>query len=362
VVDDSLVVRKFFAMALKRIGYEVTQAENGLEGLHRMMETMFDLVLCDFLMPVMDGFDCVKQFRTWEAENRTSFRQLIVGISAHADKGVAGQGLDAGMDDFIPKPIGIKILNELKESRAVQESSSALDKLEVVPDSAISHFPQGVQHPRRCSSGASLDGLVIQLPSSIASPISMRKSSFNQHLSALTLAPTQGSLRPGLFASLPVGNAGTAIMPTATNKEMACLIATDRPTRTSHQVLTNLEAQGWKVVIVNDGANALRLLQMRNWDAVLIDSDLPDGTAFVQEFREWEHNNRVNRQKNTVYVSVAEIPSPTDETSIVQAPSGFDYVLHKPLVWTDLKYLLDRDSSMGIVFKMVQTEITRTSA
>jgi DNA-binding response OmpR family regulator len=151
-----------------------------------------------------------------------------------------------------------------------------------------------------------------------------------------------------LLSSLPTKGSVSA----PANKEMACLIATDRPTRTSSEVLTNLEARDWRVVIVNDGANALRLLQMRNWDAVLIDGDLPDGTAFMRDFREWEHDSRVNRQKNTVYVSVAEIPSPTDETSIVQAPSGFDYVLHKPVVWKDLEHLLDRDCSMGIVFKL----------
>jgi CheY-like chemotaxis protein/signal transduction histidine kinase len=363
VVDDSIVVRKSLAMALKKVGYEVSQAENGLEGLQKLTESTYDIVLCDFLMPVMDGFDCVKQFRLWEAGHRPTFRQLIIGISAHADNGAAAQGLDAGMDDFIPKPIGIKILNELHESAAVQASAAALDKLDVVNESKRT-FPflgaasqaADTKFHRQESTGSSQDDPIILPPSSICIPAQRISSSFGQRpapMPASSHTPLRGW---GLPSSLPqTGSAvdNTTLMSAPAKKEMACLIATDRPTQTSSEVLANLEARDWKVVIVNDGANALRLLQMRNWDAVLIDSDLSDGAAFMQEFRQWEHDSRVNRQKNTVYVSVADIPSPTDETSIVQAPSGFDYVLHKPVVWKDLKHLLDRDCSMGIVFKMM---------
>lgn len=61
VIDDSLVIRKSLSRSLSRLGYEVTVAENGQEGLEKMKDNMFDFVLCDFLMPVMDGLDCVKQ-------------------------------------------------------------------------------------------------------------------------------------------------------------------------------------------------------------------------------------------------------------------------------------------------------------
>jgi CheY-like chemotaxis protein/signal transduction histidine kinase len=369
VVDDSLVVRKSLAMALKRIGYDVLQAENGMEGLQTMMEIMFDLVLCDFLMPVMDGFDCVKQFRLWETENRPNFRQLIVGISAHADKGVAGQGLEAGMDDFIPKPIGIKILKELDESPAVRQSSSALDALAVtISDSAA--LPAQDQHQAsgepsyftasshealyrdsflRSETSRSLE--MLQPTSSLAMRMVKRArvNPFSHESAASWVTNERNSRHRDLSSGLTA--TATATVPNSSNKVLACLIATDRPTRTSNQVLMKLEAQGWKVVIVNDGANAIRMLQTRNWDAVLMDSDLPEGLSSMEEFRTWEHDNRVNRQKNTFYVSVADIPSPADATSIVQAPSGFDYVLHKPVVWNDLKYLLDRDSTMGIVLK-----------
>jgi CheY-like chemotaxis protein len=258
-------------------------------------------------------------------------------------------------------------LKELDESPAVRQSSSALDAL-VATLSASKAPPPQDQHQTsgepssfasssqeaqyrdaylRSETSRTLE--MLQPASSLAMRMVKRarvNSRSQESMASWATSPRNPrprELSSGLLAKAPV--------PNSFNKVLACLIATDRPTRTSNQVLMKLEAQGWKVVIVNDGANALRMLQTRNWDAVLMDSDLPDGLTSMEEFRAWEHDNRVNRQKNTFYVSVVDVPSPTDETSIVQAPSGFDYVLRKPVVWNDLKYLLERDSTMGIVLK-----------
>ena len=59
----------------------------------------------------------------------------------------------------------------------------------------------------------------------------------------------------------------------------------------------------------------------------------------------------MNRQKNAVLVVDLDIPSPSDGMSTVQPPSGFDFVLSKPVVWNDLKQLLEtsEDSSLAII-------------
>jgi CheY-like chemotaxis protein len=108
--------------------------------------------------------------------------------------------------------------------------------------------------------------------------------------------------------------------------------------------LTKLESNGWKVIVVHDGNDALRLLQMRNWDAVLIDDDLPviAGTPCVTKFREWEQSNRVNRQQNVCLVCDGDIPSPGDKASVIQPPAGIDGVLRKPVQWKDLNYFIKR--------------------
>jgi CheY-like chemotaxis protein len=114
VVEDSLVVRKVVSRALARLDFEVEQAANGMEGLQKMEGSRFDLVLCDFLMPVMDGLDCVREYRHWESKHRPNFRQYIVGMSAHASVNDTDRGRSMGMDDFLPKPVNLEDLNRLK--------------------------------------------------------------------------------------------------------------------------------------------------------------------------------------------------------------------------------------------------------
>ena len=105
VIEDSVVVRKTLARALQKLGYVVSQAVDGMEGLKELKQTVYDVSLCDFLMPNMDGLDCVQQYRKWEEENRPSFRQYIVGISAHAGHKDIEKGLEIGMNDFYAKPV-----------------------------------------------------------------------------------------------------------------------------------------------------------------------------------------------------------------------------------------------------------------
>ena len=306
VIEDSTTVRKLLARALDRLGYEVTQAPDGLQGLKRLKEKLFDLTLCDFLMPVMDGMDCVKQYRDWEKEHRPWFSAWIVGISAHANVNDKGQGITAGMNDFKPKPVSIKDLAAIQASEPVVDRSRQLDMLEA----SISG------HDRRTSFAAMQVHLLPEVNQAangeqlVASPAKkMRFSSDADHYH---------------------------------KRNPVCLMATDKPSRRTSEVLLKLEGDGWKVGVVNDGNEALRLLKMRNWDAVLLDDDLPvlSGAACMDNFREWEEENRVNRQRRTFLLCGETVPSPTDKSAIVQAPTGFDYVLNRPLIWPDLDYLL----------------------
>ena len=76
IIDDSRTIRKVLKRALTNFGFEVILAENGMLGLEEMKSTVFDIVLCDFLMPIMDGMDCVKQYREWESNHRSWFEQV----------------------------------------------------------------------------------------------------------------------------------------------------------------------------------------------------------------------------------------------------------------------------------------------
>ena len=80
IIDDSRTIRKVLKRALTNFGFEVILAENGMLGLEEMKSTVFDIVLCDFLMPIMDGMDCVKQYREWESNHRSWFEQVSAPV------------------------------------------------------------------------------------------------------------------------------------------------------------------------------------------------------------------------------------------------------------------------------------------
>jgi CheY-like chemotaxis protein len=83
---------------------------------------MFDLVLRDLLMPVMDGMDCVKQYREWEPTlthpfvSGLAFPLMRMGV-------IRDQGFEAGMDELHPKPISIKTLTEIQQSDGIRTRS-----------------------------------------------------------------------------------------------------------------------------------------------------------------------------------------------------------------------------------------------
>lgn len=339
IIDDCGIIRKTLSRALSKHGYDtVVLAVDGMEGLQELKKELFDIVLCDFLMPVMDGLDCIKQYREWEQENRPHFNQPIIGMSAHANANDRGQGIDVGMDDFKAKPVNIKTLLEIKSSELCLTRSQQLDKIEgYEPDNiepAINE--QGNEPatgPGRSPAPKTLGLRTITIP---ANDTSSHLSTSNRMQMDDDKCSSLDSKRP---KQIPV-----------------CLMASDTPTLQSNISIALLEAMGWGVVVINDGAAALRLLQMRNWDVVLIDDDISDvnGQSCVAAFREWEDMNRINVQKNVFLVCDGDIPSPRDVSSVVQPPSGCNGVLRKPVPWEDLSFVLERNgigNTMEIVIR-----------
>jgi CheY-like chemotaxis protein len=319
VIDDSLVIRKSLSMALSKHGFDVRQAADGLEGLNMMKESLFDIVLCDFLMPVMDGLDCVKQYRDWELKHRSYFEQRIIGVSAHANNVVSQQGLAAGMEAFYPKPVSIGTIKEIVESHESYERSKQLDHL----------MCDILQHIKQANVGYGVD----RSSNRGQEPQGSRKRDSEDERSSDDESDPMEVKRPRRIAKEDTG---------ANSKQRVCLVATDRPTKLSNEIVPRLESNNWQVVVVHSGSDALRLLKMRNWDLILMDDFLPEtpGDMCVAQFRSWEADSRVNRQKNVFLVTEFDVPAPYDKTAIVQPPNGFDGVVHKPIAWRDIKYLL----------------------
>jgi PAS domain S-box-containing protein len=108
LVEDNEINRDLAVELLSDMGMLVTLAENGQEGVERIIAETFDLVLMDIQMPVMDGLTATKLIRGGER-----FRNLpIIAMTAHAMSGDRERSLEAGMNDHITKPINPSRLRE----------------------------------------------------------------------------------------------------------------------------------------------------------------------------------------------------------------------------------------------------------
>lgn len=110
VVDDSDVNRFVAAEMLEQLGYEVELAENGLEAVQKIQRIEYAAVLMDCQMPVMDGYSAAREIR--QAEAGTGRHQTIIALTAHALSGERDRVLEAGMDDYLTKPVRIETLGK----------------------------------------------------------------------------------------------------------------------------------------------------------------------------------------------------------------------------------------------------------
>jgi signal transduction histidine kinase/CheY-like chemotaxis protein/ligand-binding sensor domain-containing protein len=104
VVEDNLVNQKLAQMLLENMGYQVSISNNGLEAIEALESSTFDLVLMDVQMPVMDGLEATRRIR----DNSSKVRNPsipIVAMTAFAMKYDREKCLDAGMDDYLAKPV-----------------------------------------------------------------------------------------------------------------------------------------------------------------------------------------------------------------------------------------------------------------
>ena len=109
VVEDNPINREVITKLVASLGYNCTVAEDGREALNLWQETEFDLILADIQMPVMDGFEMTRKIREQEIANGRR-HVPIIAITANALKGEAEKCEEAGMDDFLPKPVRLKDL------------------------------------------------------------------------------------------------------------------------------------------------------------------------------------------------------------------------------------------------------------
>jgi len=123
LVEDNAVNQVVVVRLLEKRGHTVAVAGNGKEALAALEKQSFDLVLMDIQMPEMDGFEATAAIRKIE---QTSGNHLpVIAMTAHAMVGDRERCLEAGMDDYIAKPIRSEELNDLVQRHALPVKTGA---------------------------------------------------------------------------------------------------------------------------------------------------------------------------------------------------------------------------------------------
>jgi signal transduction histidine kinase/CheY-like chemotaxis protein len=110
VVEDNEVNQEVVLKMLNKLGYSADIANNGVEALEKITAYSYKLVLMDCQMPVMDGFEATKNIRSLKTPNSS---MTVIALTANAVKENVVECFEAGMNDYISKPLTLKSLEKI---------------------------------------------------------------------------------------------------------------------------------------------------------------------------------------------------------------------------------------------------------
>jgi DNA-binding response OmpR family regulator len=102
VVDDDPVIMRLLEVNFEMEGYTVVTATDGQQALDQIASSVPDLVVCDIMMPIVNGLEVVERLR--QSGDETLRRLPVILLSAKAQASEVQKGLDVGADDYITKP------------------------------------------------------------------------------------------------------------------------------------------------------------------------------------------------------------------------------------------------------------------
>lgn len=127
LVEDNLINQKVAAKTLQKKGYHCDVASNGQEAISAWTQHRYDLIFMDCQMPVMDGYEATRQIRLAEKGVRQT---KIVAMTAYAMEGDRIKCIQAGMDDYLTKPIDfdmvIELINSIKEGGDCEPNKNSI--------------------------------------------------------------------------------------------------------------------------------------------------------------------------------------------------------------------------------------------
>ena len=150
LVEDHPVNQKVAQKLLERLGLTVDVAENGEVALDKLREQPYAMVLMDCQMPVLDGYSATRRLR--EVENGHGKRTPVIAMTAHAMSGDRERCLQAGMDDYLSKPLDRQLLEQtlarwMPKSTDATSAATIDSILAAMPATEPEATPPAMQNP-----------------------------------------------------------------------------------------------------------------------------------------------------------------------------------------------------------------------
>ena len=167
LVEDNVVNQKVALLLLQQMGYQADVTTNGLQALEALRRQSYDVVFMDMQMPEMDGLTATRCIcQEWSKETRPR----IIAMTANAMQGDREECLEAGMDDYISKPIRVEelvqvLINSTEQrmlSPQTQESQLENVRFSQPTDNPILSTQHGLRSPELTAASTPLDAKVLQ--------------------------------------------------------------------------------------------------------------------------------------------------------------------------------------------------------
>jgi CheY-like chemotaxis protein len=118
VVEDNDLNRELLARRLKRKGFDVVHAADGIEGVRLARESHPDLILMDMSLPGMDGWQATRVLKS----DAATVHLPVIALTAHAMAGDFEKAIEAGCDDYDTKPVDMpRLLGKIERLLALRE-------------------------------------------------------------------------------------------------------------------------------------------------------------------------------------------------------------------------------------------------
>ncbi len=119
IIDDEVKLRETICELLSFVGYDVHEAQDGKEGLEKVKQFKPDLIICDIMMPIMDGYGFMEEHQISDYSSIP-----VIFLTARVERKDEERGAALGVKGYIKKPFVLKELKQLIESHLSPENTT----------------------------------------------------------------------------------------------------------------------------------------------------------------------------------------------------------------------------------------------